>query len=82
MLRRGFSSPGFEQGRQSEYDAAIEAAADAIDAARYAHPEHPRERPRPFSEADTSDREYAMRLAHAAVDAIRALEQPQREDGK
>ncbi len=44
----------------------IEQMADAIDGARYAHPEHPRERPRPFAEADRSDREYAMRLARAA----------------
>lgn len=39
----------------------IEAMADAIDAARYAHPTFPRERPRPFSEADEGDREYADR---------------------
>jgi len=24
QLRRGFSSPGFDQGKQSEYDAALE----------------------------------------------------------
>lgn len=47
-----------------------EIVADAIDAARYAHPEHPRERPLPFSEADKSDREYAMRLARAAIHAL------------
>jgi hypothetical protein len=51
-------------------DPEIEAVADAIDAARYAHPEYPRERDRPFSEADDSDREYARRLATAAVEAL------------
>lgn len=45
----------------------IEKVADAIDAARYQHPEHPRERPRPFCDADQGDREYARRLAKAAV---------------
>ena len=48
----------------------MECVADAIDAARYAHPIHPRERPRPFSEADRSDREYALRLARAAIIAM------------
>lgn len=47
-----------------------EAVADAIDAARFAHPDHPRDRPRPFSEADASDREYASRLAIAAIRAL------------
>lgn len=47
----------------------LETVADAIDAARYAHPEHPRERPRPFGEADRSDKEYATRLARAALAA-------------
>lgn len=46
---------------------ALERAADAIDAARYAHPEHPRERPHPFAEAHKTDREYAFRLARAAL---------------
>lgn len=49
----------------------IEQVADAIDEARYRHPEHPRERPRPFSEADEGDREYATRLARAAIEAMR-----------
>lgn len=55
----------------------VEAAGDAIDAARYAHPQFPRERPRPFSEADEGDREYAVRLARAAIPLIRkaALEE-------
>lgn len=44
----------------------INRMADAIDAARYAHPDHPRDRPRPFAEADRGDREYAFRLARAA----------------
>lgn len=30
MLRRGFSSPGFDQGKQSEYDAAVEAGILAL----------------------------------------------------
>lgn len=47
-----------------------EIIADAIDAARYAHPTNPRERPRPFSEADRSDREYALRLANAAIASL------------
>lgn len=47
----------------------VEAVADAIDAARFAHPTHPRERPRPFREADSGDREYATRLAKAALSA-------------
>lgn len=46
----------------------LEEVADAIDAARY----QPRPRPRPFSDADRSDREYAMRLARAAIAAIDA----------
>lgn len=50
----------------------INRMADAIDAARYAHPEHPRDRPRPFAAADQGDREYAFRLARAAWKAIRA----------
>lgn len=45
----------------------IERVADAIDLARYRHPDLPRERPRPFAEADASDREYAIRLARAAL---------------
>ena len=45
----------------------VEAVADAIDNARYQHPDHPRERPRPFADADRSDREYALRLARAAL---------------
>lgn len=48
------------------------AVADAIDAARYAHPQHPRERPRPFTEADPTDFEYAVRLAKAAIAALTA----------
>lgn len=48
----------------------INRMADAIDAARYAHPQHPRERDRPFSDADKGDREYAFRLARAAYAAI------------
>lgn len=44
--------------------------ADAIDLARFQHPYHPRERDRPFSEADKSDREYATRLALAAIRAL------------
>jgi hypothetical protein len=53
----------------------IEKVADAIDAARFAHPTHPRERDRPFADADRSDREYAMRLTRAAIAAYRqALE--------
>lgn len=51
-------------------DDMIETIADCIDAARYAHPEHPRERPRPFSEAENGDREYATRLAKAALKAM------------
>jgi hypothetical protein len=51
-------------------DEDIQRVADAIDDARYRHPEHPRERPRPFSEADRGDREYATRLARAAVAAL------------
>jgi hypothetical protein len=51
---------------------ALETVADAIDLARYQHPEHPRERLRPFSEADRSDREYAIRLARAALAAAQA----------
>lgn len=57
----------------------VEAVADAIDAARYAHPEHPRERPRPFSEADRGDREYAVRLARAALSALPATPAGARE---
>jgi hypothetical protein len=45
----------------------LEAIADAIDEARFKSPVHPRERPRPFSEADRSEREYALRLARAAI---------------
>lgn len=56
----------------------LEAAADAIDEARYQHPDRPRERPRPFSEADRHDREYALRLARAA---IRALAHPAASQG-
>ena len=48
----------------------IEKVADAIDAARFRSPDYPRERPRPFAEADRSDREYALRLARAALAAI------------
>lgn len=48
----------------------IETVADAIDAARYAHPEHPRERPIPFAQAHPTDREYALRMARAAIRAI------------
>lgn len=47
----------------------IETLADAIDAARFAHPQNPRERPRSFADADPSDREYAIRLARAAINA-------------
>lgn len=47
----------------------LEAVADAIDAARYAHPEYPRDRPMPFSQAHRTDREYAFRLARAALGA-------------
>ncbi len=50
----------------------INAMADAIDAARYAHPARPRERERLFAEADRSDREYAFRLARAAYAALSA----------
>lgn len=57
-----------------------EMVADAIDLARYQHPEHPRERPRPFSEADRSDREYATRLAKAALNAL--TPPPSSGDGK
>lgn len=46
------------------------AVADAIDAARYAHPQNPRLRPRPFADADPSDQEYAIRLARAAIAAL------------
>lgn len=53
--------------RHLPFDADIEAVADAIDNARYQHPEYPRERPRPFADADRSDREYALRLARAAL---------------
>lgn len=49
----------------------LELMADAIDGARYQHPDHPRDRPRPFSEADTNDREYALRLARAALAAVK-----------
>jgi len=55
-------------GAPSEED--VMRMADAIDLARYQHPETPRERPRPFSEADRSDREYATRLARAAYMAL------------
>lgn len=48
----------------------VEAVADAIDAARFASPKHPRERPRPFAEADKTDREYSLRLARAAIAAL------------
>jgi hypothetical protein len=51
----------------------VETVADAIDLARYQHPECPRERPRPFSEANRSDREYATRLARAALAAAQAV---------
>ena len=51
-------------------DEMVEKAAAAIDAARYAHPDHPRERPQPFNEADKSDREYATRLARAALSTL------------
>lgn len=44
--------------------------ADAIDAARFAHPESPRVRPRPFADAYKHDREYAFRLARAAIIAM------------
>lgn len=50
--------------------AILETVADAIDAARFAHPQNPRERPRAFVDADPSDREYAIRLARAALAAI------------
>jgi hypothetical protein len=46
--------------------------ADAIDEARYHHPIYRRERDRPFSEADRSDREYALRLARAVMKALPA----------
>ena len=62
-LRRPIT-PSLSPVRSAE---ALEAAADAIDLARYQHPDHPRERPRPFSEADRHDREYAFRLARAAL---------------
>lgn len=45
----------------------LETLADAIDAARFAHPQNPRERPRSFEDADPSDREYATRLAKAVI---------------
>lgn len=64
-------------GRDAVDPATVEAVADAIDLARYEHPRHPRERPRSFEEADMSDREYAERLARAA---IRALSQVQKEN--
>lgn len=48
----------------------VELIADAIDEARYEHPIHPRARPRPFSEADAGDREYAFRMARAAMKAF------------
>lgn len=54
-----------------------EQVADAIDAARYAHPTHPRDRERPFAEADRGDREYAFRLADAAIAALRRAQPPQ-----
>lgn len=50
----------------------LERVADAIDAARYARPEFPRERPHPFSQADHRDREYAFRLARAALRSAQA----------
>lgn len=57
-------------GRDAVDPVTVEAMADAIDSARYEHPLHPRERPRPFEEADMSDREYAERLARAAIRAL------------
>jgi hypothetical protein len=64
--------------RRDEPVDGLEAAADAIDEARYQHPDHPRDRPRPFSQADRHDREYALRLARAA---IRALAHPAASQG-
>lgn len=58
----------------------IEIIADAIDAARYQHPTEPRERPRPFSEADKGDREYATRLARAALSALASSPPAQSRD--
>lgn len=52
----------------------LDLVADAIDEARYRHPVYPRDRPRPFSEADDGDREYAIRLARAALGALREAE--------
>lgn len=48
----------------------LDKVADAIDAARFAHPQNPRERPRAFADADPSDREYAIRLARAVLPMI------------
>lgn len=72
---RVYQKQHFVSGKASPIPASwneteIKAVADAIDAARYQHPENPRERPRPFSEADRGDREYAIRLARAACRAL------------
>lgn len=60
--RRGAPAPALPQAGVNE-----EEIADAIDAARYAPPYHPRGRERPFAEALSGDREYALRLARAAI---------------
>jgi len=76
-LRAQFASIRDETERGDE----INHMADAIDAARYAHPQHPRERDRSFAEADKGDREYAFRLARAAWTAIRALQTKEQSNG-
>jgi hypothetical protein len=69
--------------KHTEPRADVEAVADAIDAARYQHPTEPRERPRPFREADSHDREYALRLARSAIAARpKHTGQPQEGDGE
>lgn len=64
-LRRGFSSPGFDQGKPSEYDLACDAATAAIKKAW----DECGEVPFPLYE------EEAKKLGMAAVDAIKALGQ-------
>lgn len=56
-------------------DDVVERIADAIDQARYQHPDHYRDRPHSFADASDQDREYSTRLARAALAAVNLLRQ-------
>jgi hypothetical protein len=63
--------------RTPEPDADVmEKIADAVDAARYEHPDYPRVRPWTFKDAPKDDRVYAFRLARAALAAANLLRTP------